>query len=146
MVNDLLKGLSSLGSVGAIAYLFTGSLIGTFVGVIPGLSGAVVLSIMLAFTYHINLIGTLCFFLGTLAGSYYSASITSILLNTPAHPEAYAITLDGYPMARKGQAARALGLSAASTCLGGFVGCLVLIGSVQIMDVLPNIFHPPEYL
>ena len=146
MLSNLVQGLTSLRSPEAIIYLFAGALIGMFIGVIPGLSGAVVLSIMLAFVYHVNLIGTICLFLGSLAGSYYSASVTSILLNTPAHPEAFAVTFDGHPMARRGQAARALGISAASTCLGGFVGCLVLVGFIQIMNVLPQVFHPPEYL
>jgi putative tricarboxylic transport membrane protein len=146
MLSNLWLGLSSLGSVEAVAFLFVGALIGVFVGVIPGLSGAVVMSIMLAFVYQVNLIGTLCLFIGVLSGSYYSASVTSILLNTPAHAEAFAVTFDGNPMARRGEAARALGISAASTCLGGLVGCLVLVAFIPIMNYLPQIFHPPQYL
>lgn len=146
MLGNLWQGLASLGSIEAIAFLFLGALIGVFVGVIPGLSGAVVMSIMLAFAYRVNLIGTLCMFIGVLSGSYYSASVTSILLNTPAHAEAFAVTFDGYPMARRGEAARALGISAASTCLGGLVGCLVLVAFIPVMNDLPQIFHPPEYL
>jgi putative tricarboxylic transport membrane protein len=146
MWSHLLDGLTSLGSVSAIAYLFVGAIIGMVVGVIPGLGTPVVLTIVLAFVYKIDLTATLAIFLGTYAGSYYSASVTSILLNTPAHPEAFAITLDGYPMARKGQPGRALGLSAASTCLGGVIGCVILVGFIQVINQLPGIFHPPEYL
>src|ERR1700733_13371194 len=103
MWNHLIDGLTALGSVSSIAYLFIGAIIGMIVGVIPGLGPPVVLTIVLPFVYKIDLNGTLAIFLGTYAGSYYSASVTSILLNTPAHPEAFAITFDGYPMARKGQ-------------------------------------------
>lgn len=146
MVHELINGLSSLGSWSSIAYLIGGALLGVVVGVAPGLSTAVVLSVLLSFIYNIDLTGTLCLFLGSQAGSYYSASITSILLNTPAHPEAFAITLDGYPMARKGQAARALGLSAASTCLGGLLGCAILVAFIPLLNALPQMFHPPEYV
>ena len=146
MVHELINGLSSLGSLSSIAYLIGGALLGVVVGVAPGLSTAVVLSVLLSFIYNIDLTGTLCLFLGSQAGSYYSASITSILLNTPAHPEAFAITLDGYPMARKGQAGRALGLSAASTCLGGLIGCAILVAFIPLLNALPQMFHPPEYV
>jgi putative tricarboxylic transport membrane protein len=145
-MRNLGMGLSALGNWSAIAYLFGGSLIGMFVGVIPGLSTAIILSIILVFAYHISLTGTLCLFLGAQCGSFYSASVSSILLNTPSHPEAFPITLDGYPMARNGQPGRALGLSAASTCVGGFIGCLILVGFLQIINQLPGIFHPPEYV
>ena len=146
MLENLLHGLTALGGGSAIAYLVGGALIGMFLGVIPGLGGPVVLSIILAFVYHIDLTGTLCLFLGTHAGSYFSASVTSILLNTPAHPEAFAVTFDGFPMAQRGEAGRALGISATSTCIGGFIGCAVLVGFIQIISDLPNLFHPPEYV
>ncbi len=105
-----------------------------------------ILSIVLAFINHISLEGTLSLFLAVQAASYFSASVTSILLNTPAHPEAFAVTFDGFPMAQRGEAGRALGLSAASTCAGGLIGCLVLIGFIQIADQLPLIFRPPDYV
>jgi putative tricarboxylic transport membrane protein len=145
-VTNFIHGLTALGSGEAIAFLLLGTFIGVFIGVIPGLGGSVVLSMVLSFVYHIDLTGTLCLFLGAQAGSYFSASITSILLNTPAHPEAFAVTFDGFPMAQKGQAGRALGISAASTCMGGLVGCAILVGFIQVINSLPNLFHPPEYV
>jgi putative tricarboxylic transport membrane protein len=145
-MRNLGMGLSALANGPAIAYLFGGSLIGMIVGVIPGLSTAIILSIILVFAYHIDITGTLCLFLGAQCGSFYSASVSSILLNTPSHPEAFPITLDGYPMARNGQPGRALGLSACSTCIGGFIGCAILVGFLQIINLLPGVFHPPEYV
>jgi putative tricarboxylic transport membrane protein len=145
MGHNLLDGLTSLGNPATILYLFGGALLGMVVGVIPGLTTATILSILLAFSYHINLDGTLCLFLGAYAGSYYSASISAILINTPPHPEAFAVTFDGYPMARRGEGARALGISACSTCVGGFIGCAVLVVSIPLMDHMAKVFHPPEY-
>lgn len=146
MFKNLIDGLTTLGNGPAIAYLVGGSLAGMFIGVIPGLGGAVILTIILAFVYHVNVTGTLCLFLATHAASYFSASITSILLNTPAHPEAFAVTFDGFPMAQRGEAGRALGISAGATCVGGLVGCAVLVGFIQIINDLPSLFHPPEYV
>jgi putative tricarboxylic transport membrane protein len=146
MLHNFVLGLTTLGAVSAIGYLVAGTMLGVFIGVVPGLGGSVVLSIVLSFAYHIPLTGTLCLFLGAHAGSYFSASVTSILLNAPAHPEAFPVTFDGFPMARKGQAGRALGISAASTCIGGLVGCAVLVGFIQIINNLGNFFHPPEYV
>lgn len=143
--HNLVSGLTALGNGQAIAYLVSGSLLGMFIGVIPGLGGAVILTIVIAFIYHISLTGVLCLFLATQAGSYFSASITSILLNTPAHPEAFAVTFDGFPMAQRGEAGRALGISASSTCLGGLIGCLVLFAAIPLMTVIGEAFHPPEY-
>jgi putative tricarboxylic transport membrane protein len=146
MFSHLIGAFGSLGHPDAVAFLILGAVIGVVIGVIPGLSSAVVLSLILVFVYHMNLVDTLCLFLGAHAGSYYSASITSILLNTPAHPEAYAVTFDGYPMARRGEARRALGISAASTCIGGVIGCVILVAFVPVLGELPILFHPPEYL
>ena len=145
-MQNLIHGLGALGTGEAIAYLFGGALLGMIIGIIPGLSVVVILSLILIFTYHIDLTGALCLFIGAQCGGFYSASVSAILLNTPAHPEALPITFDGYPMARQGNPGRALGLSAASTCVGGFIGCGVLIAFLQVIDDFPDVFHPPEYL
>ena len=146
MWSNLVHGLTGLTNLDGMTYLVAGSLIGVFLGVVPGLGGSVILSIVLAFINHISIEGTLSLFLAVQAGSYFSASVTSILLNTPAHPEAFAVTFDGFPMAQRGEAGRALGISAASTCIGGLIGCAVLVGFIQIVNYLPLIFHPPEYV
>lgn len=145
-MGNLVDGFAALGSFQAIAYLLAGALIGAIVGVIPGLSTVIILSVILVFTQYLNITDTLCLFLGAQCGGFYAASVSAILINTPAHPEAYPITLDGYPMARKGQPARALGLSACSTCVGGFIGCAILVVFLQVLDSLPNFFHAPDYV
>ncbi len=130
----------------SLIFLIAGSLIGLLAGVIPGLGGPVIMSIVVAFAFRLTVEEVASLFLAVLAGSYYSASITSILLNTPAHPEAFAVTFDGFPMAQRGEAGRALGISASSTLIGGLIGCAVLIGLLQFINQLSVTFHPPEYV
>jgi putative tricarboxylic transport membrane protein len=144
--HNLLSGLTALGSGSAVALLIVGTFVGVFLGVIPGLGVAIVLSIMLAFIYHLGVVPALALMLATQAGSYFSASITAILLNTPGAPESLAVTFDGFPMAERGEAGRALGISATSTMIGGLIGCAGLVGFLQVVNRLPSIFHPPEYM
>lgn len=145
-MENLIHGLGALGTPAALAYLFGGAIIGLIAGAIPGLSLVVILSVILIFASRLDLTASLCLFLGVQCGGFYSASISAILFNTPAHPEAFPITFDGHPMARAGHPGRALGLSAASTCIGGFIGCGVLIGFLQVINYLPSVFLAPEYV
>ena len=147
MLHNLIKGLDlTLGNWTSVSYLLGASIFGMISGILPGLGGPVILSITLALIFHIPLTGVLCIFLAIHAASFFTSSITAILLNTPQHAESFAVTFDGFPMAQRGEAGRALGISAASTCIGGFVGCACLIGFIQIINYLPNLFHPPEYV
>jgi putative tricarboxylic transport membrane protein len=146
MLTNFISGLTALGSPLAVLLLVVGCLIGVFLGVLPGLGVALVLSVMLSFIYHLGVTPAIALMLSTQAGSYFSASITAILLNTPGAPESLPTTFDGYPMAAKGQGGRALGISATATCLGGLVGCAALLGLLQVVGYLPLVFHPPEYV
>src|SRR5262249_4590097 len=144
-MESLIQGLIVVISGDSLLYLIAGSLLGMVLGIIPGVSSVVILSVILIFAFEINVTNALCLFLGANCGGYYSASLSSILTNPPAHPEAMPIALDGYPMARSGAPARALGLSACSTCIGGFIGCAVMVAFLPIMDELSNVFYPPDY-
>jgi putative tricarboxylic transport membrane protein len=144
-MENLIHGFTIVTHGQALAFLFAGAILGMVLGMIPGISVVVILSIILIFAFSLDLTASLALFLGVECGGFYSASVAAILLNAPPHPEAMPIALDGYPMARTANPGRALGISAASTCIGGLIGCAVLIGFLQIIDDLPNVFHPPEY-
>ncbi len=146
MAQHLWDGLAAFGSIKVIGLLLTGVFLGVFMGVLPGLGVAMVLSIMLAFVYHLGVTSAVALMLGTQAASYFSASITAILLNSPGAPESMATTFDGHKMAARGEAGKALGISASATAIGGLVGCAALLGLLQVVDYLPNVFHPPEYV
>jgi putative tricarboxylic transport membrane protein len=146
MTHDLLSGFSQLLTPEAIGLLVVGMVVGMFMGMLPGMGVSLALSLMLPFLYHMSVIPAITLMLATQAASYYAASITAILLNTPGAPESYPTTLDGFPMAQRGQAGRALAISATSTWAGGWIGCVVLLVLIPISGTLVSIFHPPEFV
>jgi putative tricarboxylic transport membrane protein len=145
MTHDLFSGFSQLLTPEAIGLLFVGMAIGMFMGMLPGMGVSLALSLMLPFLYHMSVVPAITLMLATQAASYYAASITAILLNTPGAPESYPTTLDGFPMAQRGEAGRALAISAASTWAGGWIACAVLLALLPVSGSLVNLFHPPEF-
>jgi putative tricarboxylic transport membrane protein len=146
MTHDLFSGFSQLLTPEAIGLLFAGMVIGMFMGMLPGMGVSLALSLMLPFLYHMSVVPAITLMLATQAASYYAASITAILLNTPGAPESYPTTLDGFPMAQRGEAGRALAISAASTWAGGWIACVVLLALLPVSGSLVNLFHPPEFV
>lgn len=139
-------GFQALLSPGAILLMLAGMLAGTLVGVIPGLGGAVLLTMLLPFLYGMNVVQGLSLMVAAHASIYFAGSITAILLNTPGAPESAPTTIDGYAMTRQGKAARALGISATATTLGGWIGFAALVAVIPLMLPLITILRPPEFL
>jgi putative tricarboxylic transport membrane protein len=82
---------------------------------------------MLPFTFHMDPLTALVFLCSIYSGGIFGGAVTAILLNTPGAPANLATVLDGYPMARKGQPERAMGLSLMSSFIGGLFGCTCLL-------------------
>lgn len=146
MTGSLLSGLAHLTTPEAIALLLVGVAVGMLMGILPGLGVSLVLSLMLPFLYHMSVVPAVALLLGAQAGSYYAASITAILLNTPGAPESFPTTIDGFPMAERGEAGKALAISATSTAVGGLLACGAFIGLIQVAGKLIQVFHPPEFM
>lgn len=146
MWQNLIDGLTSLGAPQAVLLLVVGTMLGTVVGAIPGLGGAILLTLLLPFIYNMSIVPALALLLGAHTGIYFSGSITAILFNTPGAPESAATTFDGYAMTEKGQPARALGISATATTIGGWIGVILLMVLIPFMDKLTTLFHPSEFL
>ncbi|WP_030900215.1 tripartite tricarboxylate transporter permease [Streptomyces sp. NRRL F-5126] len=146
MIHGLLSGLSGLLDPYTLLLLLLGTLVGTLVGAIPGLGGAVLLTLLLPFIYGMPIVPALALLLAAHTGIYFSGSVTAILFNTPGAPESAATTFDGYAMTRRGQPARALGISATATTIGGWVGVLLLAVLIPFMSKLATLFHASEYL
>jgi len=146
MWHELLSGLTSLGAPEAILLLVIGTLLGTVVGAVPGLGGAVLLTLLLPFIYNMSIVPALALLLAAHTGIYFSGSITAILFNTPGAPESAATTFDGYAMTQAGKPARALGISATSTTVGGWIGVALLMVLIPFMSKLTTLFHPSEFL
>lgn len=146
MWHELIDGFTSLGAPQAILLLLVGTLLGTVVGAVPGLGGAVLLTLLLPFIYNMPVIPALALLLAAHTGIYFSGSITAILFNTPGAPESAATTFDGYAMTQSGRPARALGISATATTVGGWIGVILLMILIPFMDKLTTLFHPSEFL
>lgn len=146
MISHLFTGLTNLGSPSILLLLFFGMAIGMFVGMLPGLGVVLVLTLMLPFVYHMTVLQTVSMMLATQSGVYFAASITAIVLNSPGAPESFPTTLDGFPMAKRGEAGKALAISATSTWMGGWIACIIFVGLIQLAGPLATVFKPPEYM
>ncbi|MFH1487931.1 MAG: tripartite tricarboxylate transporter permease, partial [Pseudomonadota bacterium] len=128
-----------------IFYGFIGAVLGTAIGVLPGLGPPATIAILLPITYKIPAVSAIIMLAGIYYGAMWGGSTTSILLNIPGEPASVVTCLDGYKMARQGRAGPALGIAA----LGSFFGALVsLMGLVLIAPILADFalkFGPPEY-
>ncbi|ETX28995.1 tripartite tricarboxylate transporter permease [Roseivivax isoporae] len=118
---------------------------GIVFGSVPGLTGIVGVALLIPFTYAFESEQSLLLLGGVYVGATFGGSISAILFNTPGSPEAACTALDGYPMAKKGQAGRALGIALASSALGGIFGTLVLMLLAPPMAQFALQFGPPEY-
>lgn len=107
-------------------YLFGGVFLGIIVGILPGLGGIVGFSIMLPFLYGMDTTSALAMLIGMVAVIPTSDTFTSVLMGIPGSSASQATVLDGYPMSKKGQAARALGAAFSSSLVGGLLGALIL--------------------
>lgn len=114
-------------------------------GAVPGLSGIVGVALLIPFTFAFDPIEGLLLLGGVYVGSTFGGSISAILFNTPGSPEAACTALDGYPMARRGEAGKALGIALASSAIGGVLGTVVLMVAAPPLAQLALRFGPPEY-
>ena len=103
-----------------------GTLAGIYVGAIPGLSVTMAVSILISFTFKWPVNDALALIAGIFMGGVYGGSRTAILLNIPGAPSAIATALEGYPMAQRGEAGEAIGLTTVMSVFGGFIGIAAL--------------------
>lgn len=118
---------------------------GIIVGALPGLTGTMCIALLLPMTYGLNSLTGMLLLLGVYCGGIYGGSITAILINTPGTPASAATALDGYAMARKGQAGRALQTALSASLVGGLFSCAVLIVAAPIIANFALRFGPAEY-
>ncbi len=127
MVDTIITALQLSFSFQTLLMLAVGVLFGAIVGALPGLGTAVAITVCLPFTLSMDHVPAIALLLGVYASSVYGGSISAVLLNTPGTPQSAATGMDGYPMAKAGNASKALGWVTASSIIGGLISCLVLI-------------------
>lgn len=123
-----------------------GTFAGIYVGAIPGLSVTMAVSILISFTFKWHVNEALALIAGIFLGGVYGGSRSAILLNIPGAPAAIATGLDGYPLAKRGEAGTAIGLTTVVSVLGGFVGILALAIAAPAISKLSLLFAPRDYL
>jgi putative tricarboxylic transport membrane protein len=123
-----------------------GTLSGIYVGAIPGLSVTMAVSILISFTFSWDVNNALALMVGVYCGGVYGGSRTAILLNIPGAPAAIATAFDGFPLAQRGEAGRAIGVSTIISVMGGFIGILVLALAAPKVAELALKFAPRDYL
>jgi putative tricarboxylic transport membrane protein len=128
-----------------MALLWGGVLAGIWVGAIPGLSGTMAVSLLISFTFSWELNNALAVMCGVFVGAVYGGSITAILLNIPGAPAAIATGMDGYPLAQKGLAGKAIGLCTTVSFFASMVGVVVLAVAAPVIANFALKFSPRDF-
>ncbi len=128
-----------------LLFCFVGVLIGTLVGVLPGLGPTGTMAILLPITFYAPPLSSIIMLAGIYYGSQYGGSTTSILVNIPGEPSSIVTCLDGHQMARQGRAGPALGISAFGSFIAGTIGVFGLMILAQPLVRFALRFGPPEY-
>jgi TctA family transporter len=126
-------------------YMLIGIVIGFIVGILPGLGGAVTLALMLPFTFKMTPVEAFAFLLGMLSVTATTGDITSILFGVPGEVISAALVVDGHPMAKLGQAGRALGAALMSSLVGAIIGAFALAAAIPFVRPLVLSFGSPEF-
>ncbi|MEP1761638.1 tripartite tricarboxylate transporter permease, partial [Ascidiaceihabitans sp.] len=146
MLEGLLIGLQTAFSFQNLLMVIGGCLIGTFIGMLPGLGPMSIIAIMIPVAISI---GDPSAALILLAGVYYGAifggSTSSILLNAPGVAGTVASSFDGYPMAQQGKAGKALTIAAIASFAGGTIGAILLMVFAPALSSVALLFHSAEY-
>ena len=128
----------------AIGFLMLGVFIGIWLGAVPGLGGIIGLVLLLPFTFGMDPVPAFALLLGMFAVTTTSDTIASVMLGIPGTAASQATILDGYPLAQKGQAARAFGAAFTVSAFGGVFGALILAASLPLILPIILSFNSPE--
>ncbi|MFN3351191.1 tripartite tricarboxylate transporter permease [Pseudorhodoplanes sp.] len=132
VINAMSSAASLLLQPQILTYLIIGVAIGTILSVIPGVGGLMGIALLLPFTFSMSANEAIVFLLGALAVMSTADSIPAILFGVPGTPTSMVTVLDGYPMAKRGEAGRAMGAAFTASVLGGIIGALILIVIIPI--------------
>ena len=127
MLESLAFGFGQILNLNCMIALLSGAVIGYFVGAMPGLTPTIGIALLIPFTYSMDPVPSVVMLVALYMAAEYGGGITAILINTPGTPAAAATALDGYPLAQRGQAAKALGMSIIASGIGAFISTVLMI-------------------
>jgi len=144
-VDSLMLGFSVALRPDVLWYGFLGCLVGTLVGVLPGIGPLSGISILLPITFGLDATKAIVMLAGIYYGSQYGGSTTSILMRIPGEASSVMTCIDGYAMARNGRAGAALCIAAVGSWIAGTFGVVVLTAIAPPLAAFALRFGPPEY-
>jgi putative tricarboxylic transport membrane protein len=145
LVDNLTLGFSVALTFQNLGLAFLGCLVGTLIGVLPGVGPIATIAMLLPITFGLDPVGALIMLAGIYYGAQYGGSTTAILVNIPGEATSVVTVLDGHQMARQGRAGVALGISAIGSFFAGSVATLVIAALGAPLTGLALIFGPTEY-
>jgi putative tricarboxylic transport membrane protein len=145
MIDAITSGLDQVLQWETLGLMIIGMLIGFVVGILPGLGGAVALALLLPFTFAMEPVQGLVFLLSMWIVTGTAGDITSVLFGIPGEATSAAAVLDGYPMTKRGQGGRALGIVLTSSAMGIVFGAIVLGVFITVIRPLVLLLGPPEF-
>lgn len=141
----LMHGFMTVLQPGVLAILIAGTLGGIIIGALPGLTATMGVALLTPLTFSMPPTTGLVMLCGIYCGAIYGGSISAILINTPGTPAAAATVFDGHPLAKKGLAGKALGMSAIASFCGGIFSALCLTFIAPELARVALSFSSPEY-
>jgi putative tricarboxylic transport membrane protein len=144
MIEALLQGFAAITAPVPLGFLFLGVVLGVWGGALPGVGGPAQLAVLLPFAMLMEPVNAIAFLIGVTTVGNTGNTFTSVLVAVPGGSGAQATVLDGYPMARNGEARRALSAAFMVSMLGGIIGALVLFASLPVMKAIVRSFGAPE--
>lgn len=144
-MTDLIAGFGAALSLIPLVMILAGTLVGMIMGAIPGLTGAMLIALMLSVTFYMDPFHAVCAIVGVYVGSVSGGLVTAIILRMPGTVSNLMTMLDGYPMAQKGQARRAIELSVGASVVGGLLSWVVLATLAEPLSRWATRFTPFDY-
>lgn len=145
MLQSLSEGFMIIADPINIIALFAAVFIGFLGGALPGISGVMLVVILLPVTYGMESTTAFILLTGIYGATVFSGLITAILYRAPGTPEAVTTVFDGYPMTQRGEGGKALGIGILSSAVGGTFGTIILIGFTPLLASFALKFSSPEY-
>ena len=143
--DSIAQGFALVAQWQSAGYLVLGVAIGVVAGAIPGMSAVMAVALTLPFTFSLEPIFGILLLLGVYKGGIFGGSIPAILIKTPGTPASSATVLDGYPLAEKGQAGKALDMALYASCVADLISNLALILLAGWLASFAMQFGPPEF-
>ncbi|MEO9246950.1 tripartite tricarboxylate transporter permease TctA [Citricoccus nitrophenolicus] len=144
-LNLLMEGFAGALTPVNLMWVVIGCLLGTAVGVMPGLGSSMAVALLLPMTFALDPTAAFILFSGVYFGGLFGDSTMAILMNTPGQASAIASTFEGHKMAKSGRAPQALATAAIGAFIGGFIASVVVVFFAPVLAELSTFFGPAEF-